>query len=67
MSGHTSERSEPYQRFYINTECSKDGMVSLLLQAEESVKAIIVEAKEKVVKSSILISPCSYQEGIFFH
>ena len=45
MSGPSLERSESYQRFYINGELLKDGMGEVLLQAEDSVNAIKSEAQ----------------------
>ena len=47
MSGPILERSELYQRFYINGELLKDGMGAVLLKVKESVKAIKSEAQEK--------------------
>ena len=35
VTGHNLVRPDPYQMFYIRTDWYKDGMVSVLLQAED--------------------------------
>ena len=47
ISGPTLARPEPSQRFYINTDLSKDGIGAVLLQVDDSVDARKSEAKEK--------------------
>ena len=45
VSGPTLERPDPYLRFYIKTYWSKDLMVVVLLQADELVESINLEAQ----------------------
>ena len=44
-SGPTFSRSDPYIRLDINIDWSNDGMRAVLLQADDSVEEIKVEAK----------------------
>ena len=45
LSGPTLERPDPYRRFYIKTDWSKDGMGVMILQADVSAEAINSEAQ----------------------
>ena len=47
VPGYTLERSCPSKRFYVNTDLSKGGIGTVLLQSDDSAKAINSESQEK--------------------
>ena len=47
LSGPNLSRPDPYIRFYIKTDCSKDGMVAVLLKADVSEEVRKSETQER--------------------
>ena len=48
MAGPMLVRPEPYRRFYMDTDLSKDVMGGVLLKSDDSLEATKSEAQEKV-------------------